>query len=409
MSLSESALEDFVASVRERSAGIDSSRAVELRVVEPLLERLGWDVRGPGVDPQVAVGGVEVSYLLSVDGSPSIAVQTAAPGADLQSEFVPALVDALQHCAVDWAIVTDGQRYVLLADDDGDVHRQHHRLDELPDATDALQHYTRAAAAHRAKRQHTDRVDALRRLAANRSEAVEAVTASLASVAGESIEDDARAGAQALVDDLLESAPGDAVEESRDSDATSTPDGAAAVRDESAQPADDQRATDPARDQSSSESSSATPSNGQATATTGSTTGSTTDAATSEDSESASPPAPTARSTDDGEYVVRFFGGNASVGAVGTDNPAGTLAGVVRYLLENQDLASSVTLPWGVQSERAVLAATPEHPDGTAMQYYESIEDRWYVWTGGDEARIRAAIEELAEVAGLRVMFQGDW
>lgn len=439
MSLSASDLDSFVASVHERSAGIDSQRAVELRVVEPFLECLGWDVRGPSVDPQAEVGGVRVAYLLSVDGDPSIAVQTAAPGAELESESVPAVGDVLDRTTLDWGIVTDGQRYVLLAHSDDGVHRRRHRLDALPDALDALQHYTHEAAVRRRESERTDRVAALCHLEERRGEAIDAVTASLVSIAGDVIEDPARSAASGLVDDLLEELPSDSAAPDDSIDATAS---AVGARDGTSHPTEQDQAGAPerprsdasgrARDSSRSPAGSGSHSSSQpadsappaesahgatGTQTTGSQAsnsgGASRDesrsAANTADSHEETPLPPTARTDGDGEYVVRFFGGNASVGAVGTDNPPGTLVGAVRFLLENQELASSVTLPWGVEGDRAVLASTPEHPDGSAMTYYDSIEEEWYVWTGGDEARIRAAIEDLADAVGLRVMFQGDW
>lgn len=432
MSLSAAELEAFVADVRERSGGLDSERAVELRVVEPFLERLGWDVRGPAVEPQAEVRGVNVSYVLAVDGVPSILVQTAPPGAALDADRVPGVADALTGAGVDWGLVTDGRTFVLLARSEDGVHRQRHDLEALPDATTALQHYTRETSVQRRARDRTDRAEALERLAERREAAVDAVTGALVDVAGDAIDDPARAGAEHLVDELLDAAPedprpGESGGESAPEHAATDPESqgapsSPATPSESPGPAPQRGATESSHD--SGVTGAGSTAGGTQTDGSSNDTAPESDRSSTESSRTArgtsgesrgvpdappSRPPPTARSSSGEEYVVRFFGGSASVGAVGTDNPAGTLAGAVEFLLENHDLASTLTLPWGVEDGRAVLARTPEHPDGSTMTYYETIGDRWCVWTGGDEAAIRTAIEELTEKAGLRAMFQGDW
>lgn len=358
MTVSSSALEDVVDRIRDQLGDVESRRAVELRTVEPLLEALGWDVRSPDVEPGVGVAGHRVDYLLSVDGTPAVAVRTAAPGASLE-EHESALRAVLASGGVGWGLLSDGARYVLLARDGDEVHRQQLALPDLPDATDALSHYSYDAASSYVASRSADRSAARERLAAEREAAVEAVTDALVSIAGEAMAEPARAGAAQLVDEL-------AADEGSAGDTAGAAGGSAGSSD----------AADDAAD-----------------------------AATPDDADAAADPPASRR----GEYVVRFFGGSASVGAVGTETPGGTLAGVVAFLQENHDLGGAVQLPWGVTDDRARLAPSPEHPDGTPMERFDVVDGDCYVWTGGSVERVRQTIEELADVVDLRVMFQGDW
>lgn len=387
MTLSRADVEEFVAGVRDLGAGVDSRRAVQLRVVEPLLEVLGWDVRSPDVEPDVELAGTRTDYVLVVDETPVVAVRTGEPGDDLESEQT-SLARTLEATTVDWGLCTDGRRYVLLAYSDDEVHRRRVELDDLPSRRDALEAYTRDVRAAKAAAASEERRTAYRQLAERRDAAVRAVTDALVDVAGDPIRDDARESAERLVAFLLDSGPSDAATAdaavSRDDAATDAhgPDRksgiAGATRSDSA-------GVDPAAD-----------------------TDATPDSTSSTDS-TARPTADRSSVPDDGEYVARFFGGSSSVGAVGTGDPGSTLAGVVTYLQENHDLGGAVTLPWGVEDGRAVLASAPEHPNGSPMEPREAVDGDCYVWTGASVDRTRDAVEELADAVGLRVMFQGDW
>lgn len=119
------------------------------------------------------------------------------------------------------------------------------------------------------------------------------------------------------------------------------------------------------------------------------------------------PPADRAPTDADGSYVARFFGGSSSVGAVGTASPRSTTVGVVRYLLENQNLRRSVTFPWEVETGTAVVAEQRPSEAWIALEHPSAADV--YVRPIDDPSTAKAAIEGLAEAVGLRVMFQGDW
>lgn len=386
MSLEAADLEAFVEEAGSRAADVDSPRALELRIVEPLLETLGWDVRSPEVEPDAAVGDLRMDYCLTVDDVPAVLVVTTSPTDAIPEDRVAAVAATIHSNGPDWAIVTNGSRFVLLAETHEGVHRETVALEDLADAVENFTHYARQATVRREKNRRDDIAAAAERLAARRDEAIDAVTAAIVEIAGPPIEAAARDRARALVDDLaVDPGPGGRStipdDESRESSKSSKCSEHSATDSETRSTA---TSTDPDRQSSA-------------------------DTGEPDASDDSSVPPPAVREAGTGTYVARFFGGGSSVGAIGGETPTGTLVGVVEYLLENQSLASSITLPWSVDDERARIARTPEHPDGTSMDHFETVDGTLYVWTGGDVDRVRATVSELADATGLRVMFQGDW
>lgn len=448
MQLSESDLEAFAAHCREQFDDPEppSRRAVQLRIVEPLLERLGWDLRGEDVVPDVDLAGWHVDYLLQVDGVPAIAVAAVDPVTDLESGPAAAAADALGERGVDWALVTDGRRFVLLARAGGRRHSGTLTLADLADGRDALARYARSAARERLEAARRDRTEAAGRLAERREAAIEAVADALVEVAGPALEAEARAAAEALVDEL---APADRTAHGRVDGQVSADESERAAGDRERSPADDGPGDGPPASEESSAAGGPTADAGSAagegrpgrepasgadadavspdTARVdsgldhpdpgradgardgGAGTGSERDHGDPDGDAPTSDPGRAPPSAGSGEYVVRFFGGNASVGAVGTDHPGSTLAGAVEFLAERHGLAESITLPWGGEPGRAIVTAAPEHPDGTPMEYYRAVEGGVCVWTDVDVASAKEAIGDLAEASGLRAMFQGDW
>lgn len=430
-------LEAFADHCREQFAGPEepSVRAVQLRIVEPLIERLGWDLRGGDVEPDVTLGGWDLDYLLHVDGVPAVAVAAVDPGSGLDPAAggvdgpLADASDALERTGVDWALVTDGREFLFLTVAGGDRQAGIAALSDLPDARASLARYSRSAATERLDDPESNPDAAARQLAANREDAIDAVTGAVVDVAGEGLADLAHTAAAQFVDQLadLAAAEADGVASSgTESAPTASADAASDSTDQDDQEVatraptaggSSQRGTltrgASSADTGTSGPDSREPSVGQSTPDPGSTAdgdpGSAADRSSSPASEPGATPDSPPEPEGDGEFVVRFFEGNSSIGAVGTEHPGRTLAGAVGYLAENHGLAESITLPWSVEEGRSIVAATPEHPGGDPMEHYRREVGGVYVWTGVDAGIAREAIDDLAGAAGLRAMFQGEW
>lgn len=436
-----SELADRVRAGTERGS-LDSERAVQLRAVEPLLEALGWDVRGESVVPDASLVGYELDYLLTIGGDPAVVVQTEPPAGDLESE-VPASVEPLvgeRH--VRRAIATDGRTVVLLVSSEGEVHRRTFPFGSLHEQAEALGQFHRSVLETAVDDDRNDRREAARRLATNLDAVADALASEVHSVTGHAADDvvatESRRAVESLVGAIAPDgedpvgAEGDRGHDDAGENGTDSGDGDGEI--------DGTHTETAARDTT------------DATVTSG---GNHTNRARGgrggrgegsggrrgegggggeggEGGRGGRPPAETggdagggnegsvrdgdAAQADEGgadaadtppEFVVRFFGGSSSVGAVGTETPGGTTVGSVRYLLENHDLARSITLPWRNADDTVVLDDSIDDPD--AVELRNESGTAIAVRPIDEPAVAKRTIQSLAEAAGLRVMFQGDW
>ncbi|GAB3682205.1 hypothetical protein GCM10028857_07630 [Salinarchaeum chitinilyticum] len=384
----------------ERRVGdgsLDSERAVQLRAVEPLLEILGWDVRGPEVVPETDLSGQTVEYLLQIESRPSVAVRTVSPGSIPTDDVLSRFEAALSESHAPRGVVTDGRTIVLLLKDNGEIHRRSLPFTALANHADALGRFHRSVLAETATSSRADRRRAARRLDEERAALVDAVSEELVSVTGKEFEAAVLEESTRAIDALRERLGPD--DESADSIEQEPAEPKESVGPEASGEQVEQLERGEQGEQREP-TGSEEPENDDEDST----------PTTSDQLGTSAEPDSTQKSVvraDGSEYVVRFFGGASSVGAVGTQSPGGTVVGAVRYLLENHDLGASLTLPWQLSSGTTVLAKSAESADWTTLE--NAAGDAVAVRSLDDPALAKTAIEELAEATGLRVMYQGDW
>jgi hypothetical protein len=414
---------------------LSSERAVQLRAVEPLLEVLGWDVRGPAVVPAATIEDLTVDYLLTIDDVPAVLVETAGPSDDLETAGVAPIERRIADGHPSRGIVTDGRTVVLVVEQDGEVHRRSFPFAALTDHAEALGQFHRSVVARTTAVERADRPAAARRLDENRTQVVESITETIVDVADEPIADEAAAAAERTVDTLVETFrsedAGDSGGARRNlADSVGDSDLAADTAGSESSVTEHSGTGPSGKEHSGKEHSGTEPSGKEHSGTEPSATGpsatapESTPAGTWEGSAQGGDGAvgssrpdegpqdtvearPESRTSDGGEYVVRFFGGSSSVGAVGTETPRGTTVGTVRYLLENHGLASSITLPWRDDEETVVLADESGGDGWTTLS--NASGDSISVRPIDDPDTARRVIDGLVEAAGLRAMFQGDW
>ncbi|WP_121822751.1 ICP22 family protein [Halostella salina] len=395
-------LEAFVERARASVAGSDdlSVRNTELRLVQPFLAALGWDVHGQEMTAGVTVEADRdpVNYALAVDGRPAVFVDVVACEDPLREADADRLAAALDAAGVSHGVLTNGRSFVFLARGDD---RLQCRLDELPDRTDAVAMYSRAAAASRVG-DEAERRTAAERIAAQRGPVADDVTARLVAAADGAAADDIAAAVDEFLDDLTaawgddapDGSPSDQDGGSRDD---SGPPDVNADRPKASAPEPVDEPAEETREDGPEESDGDDEGQGP-----------------DDDGETTAPDS-TEEADDDGagEYVVRFFDGRTSVGAIGTDTPIGATAAAVEYLIEQHALDAGLSLPWRPDAAdddgRAVLAHDPVHPNGTPMRAAEPLSNGSHLLATLDAPSARTVVEELAGEAGLRTMFQGDW
>jgi len=389
---------DLDAFVRQTRATLEAEGELtaantDLRVVLPLLKTLGWDVHGPEVVADYAVGedGVTVDFGLTLDGHPTALVVTAGTGTDLDRDHGRRLGAAMTAADVDQGLVTNGRSFVFVAAEGDELRQVHCSLDELPERESLLSLYTKHAARQRRRqRRAEDRKRVADALRARRDATVERVADALTDDVDDPVAGELAAAAAGFVDATVEALSGG--NHPRDGAAPEAAEGPP-VEDERSAPVTSNAAE-------SATGTGQTASDGGATPT-------------SRDPRDEA--APMARNDGDDEYVARFFDEHSSVGAVGTTSAAGAVAQTVQYLVEQHALDNRLDLPWApddadaVDPSIAVVNREPVHPGGDRMTNPRQIANGYHVETAMDTDAAREVVESLAGLSGLRVMFQGEW
>lgn len=399
-----------------------SERAVQLRAAEPLIEVLGWDVRGDGVRPAETIDDRLVDYLLTIDAIPAIAVQTVGPDEEIERAVDSVLEPLLERGETPRGIATDGRRVTLHTTDGSGVYDYACPFSELHEHADALGQFHRSTLEATVADEQASRRDAAKRLADESEAVADAIAGEILSVTGTDVAESVRTATDRFVEDLVDDlTPGDAnlVEDDISAESTRTaPSGVASVDDHGSAESDavdDRSGSESSGDVPDEDPPDGTPPNGAAPSRRSSSlTDSDGSGARASDTVAGEPVggagshSQTGDGSDpDGSYVARFFGGSSSVGAVGTATPRSTTVGVVRYLLENHELHRAVTFPWEVEPGEPVVTDSRPNPEWISLGNPEETEV--FVRPIDDSRAAKATIEALADAVGLRVMFQGDW
>lgn len=387
-------------------------------LVTPLLSALGWDVRSDACETDRTIRNVDLEYVLSVgDGdTPALFVAVESIDASLRSGRERRLREAMAATGVDRAIYTDGRRLVLLAGPHGDD-RQVVELASILDHADVLAHFSADALDRRLVRHARD--IAARRLAVDRTALVASIASDLADVAGESYEAELRARSEQFLDELVRSFATTA--EIGDAEVTA-PD---SRPDRSDASADSKRTASGAKTGATAGESTGTTSSDDTPGRQGESTADRSDAGASDGEWTFGAVEQTAAETDDratrgvatddrsaeedeeGEYVVRFFGDQGKIGAVGASTSAGALVSAAEYLFERG--LSGIRLPWGPDDGETVINEEPTTADGSRMPAYRGLSNGYYVNTAGSVEDRAERVAELTSRAGLRAMLSGDW
>lgn len=390
-----------------------SERNTQIRLVQPFLTALGWELRQIEADRDVATaeGSVTVDFALLVDDEPAVLVETSACAADLQREQAERLGRRLLAAGVDRGVLTNGHEFVFVAaDDDSEptdaLDRSECRLPELPDHADAVSHYARETVEQSVRDGRRRRREAAAALADEREAVIADIHERLVATAGDAVAERLRAESEQVIDDLIASLRGDADDGDQDEGGE-----AESPTDVETKPPTDAGTgldTEPERALAAVAGSAS-----DALSEPGSTDA---DADIEQESHAGSNvPADALGATvaEDGQYVVRLFGGRTSVWAVGHARAAMTTAQAIEYLLDRgaddgrgapaDEGAESIAPPWGPEGEYPVLRGSAVENATVELSNGCHLDARVPV----DVAR--AAIERLAERAGLRAMFQGEW
>jgi len=193
----------------------------KVRLVQPLLELLGWDLYSTEVELEYTVpmasGSTHVDYALLVGDSPVVFVEAKAANASLSSQHVTQLKSYMrQELDVDWGILTNGKEFEVLTKDQHsnggeEVSVVQFDLDDLAENPDVLELLSkeaiRSGKADKIAGQVAQTNEAIRYLNQNEDDVTETVSAAVESELGEvplDLEEQSRDFVQSLVSALRE-------------------------------------------------------------------------------------------------------------------------------------------------------------------------------------------------------------
>jgi hypothetical protein len=346
----------------------------KVKLVQPFLELLGWDLYSTEVALEytipMASGSTHVDYALLVGDSPVVFVEAKPVRSTLTDSEVQQLRSYMrQELDVDWGILTNGKSFEVLTKDHRDnggeeVSVVQFNLDDLSDNPSVLELLTkesiRSGKSDEVAAQVAETNRAIRYLQGNEDSVTGAVTEAVENEVGEltiDLEEQSREFVQNLVSVLREQrqfVSNDSLSES----------------DKGAGGSED----------------------------------------TKENSTSQSTP----DSTSVGEgYVIRF-----SDDKLIPDTSDGqhtkqkqNMGAAIDYLIEEHDLLDEIEIPHFPPQARknCSINTIPEHPNGEEMRIPYELINGHHLHTSLNTRGKKSRIRDLAEQVGLSVEFEGEW
>ena len=342
----------------ERSKSlIDSSPQMgeantKVRLVQPLIELLGWDVYSSEVEleypTQIGQGQARADYALLLDGSPVVFVEAKGCDTSLSDRDRDQLKSYIRQKGADWGLLTNGQRFeVLKRREDSDVPDEvslaTFPIDELRTNWNVLELLSKDLVQSGEATIRADRIRARKRatseLQRDKEEVADEVAQLIVDRVGDTLIQEIETESKEFIDDLTE--------------------------------------------------------------------------VLGTNEEVDSPPAgsdPDPLSHETGEYVITLSNAGDPIRTLGGENQADAMASTVLDLVENYGLLNELgPLPYVPGEKHAILNSKPEHPSGEEMKLWRSLTDGCYLFVSlNKEAKMRY-VDRFAETCGLTAEFDGNW
>jgi hypothetical protein len=200
--MDESDLHEYVE--RSRSLLDQSSQMNEdntkARLVEPLLELLGWDLRSLEVEReysmQIGRGNARADYALLVESTAVVFVEANGSDRSLTSSDEAQLSSYMRQTGVDWGLLTNGTSFEVLrrrndSDRPDEFSLGGFTLDELPEYSTRIGLLSKQSVRSGESDKIAERLEttkrAIRVLTENKSDVARDVTTAITRVTGEEI------------------------------------------------------------------------------------------------------------------------------------------------------------------------------------------------------------------------------
>ncbi len=328
------------------------------KIIEPLIERLGWDILSSDVELEYSVqmgsGTKKVDYALKIGGTPVVFVEAKGCDTSLEQSHENQLKSYMRQVGVDWGFLSNGRRFEIFRRDVSSIRPNEISLAEfsIEDVTNnehPLKALSRGSIDSGESRQIADKIEAVQNavesLRKNKETLAEDVTGLVTEVSGNSVSQEVEDEAKGFVDNLIRSLEKQAHR-----------------------------------------------------------TGGT------------KPPSPTpggnSGGTKTGECTIQVTKNGNEVHRVNEDTQSKAMASMVNYLIKEEGLLNEIEIPYipGTgRGSRALLNDKPKHPDGKEMRRSLPVSGGYYLYTNLSSDAKRRYIPELAAKVGLRCGFTGKW
>jgi hypothetical protein len=217
-------LREELSEYADRSAGlIEGSPQMDeentkRKVIEPLIEVLGWDILSSDVELEYSVqmgsGTKKVDYALKREGTPVVFVEAKGCDTSLNQGHEDQLTSYMRQVGVDWGLLTNGQNFEIFRRDvsssrPNEISLAQFSVERVPENEHPLKALSRDSIDSGESRQIAEKIEAVQNAVAslreNKEALAEDVTGVVTEVAGSAVSQQIEDEAKSFVDTLIES------------------------------------------------------------------------------------------------------------------------------------------------------------------------------------------------------------
>jgi len=324
------------------------------KVIEPLIDLLGWDILSADVELEYSVqmgsGTKRVDYALKIEETPAVFVEAKGADTDLTSNHEGQLQSYRRQGGVDWGLLSNGRevgvfRRDVSSDRPNEISLAEFSIEDVPDNEHPLKALSRGSIDSGESRQIAEKIEAVQdavvSLRQNKETLAEDVTGVVTDVAGNAVSQQVEDEAKSFVDNLIETLE----ERAHRTGVVHEPPGGG---------------DDPG----------------------------------------------------DGEYVIRVLRSGQETHRVAESLQSEAVGSLVHYLIDAEGLLDEIEIPYvpGTgRGSRALLNDKPEHTNGKEMRTHQQVAGAYYLHTNLPSNQKRKYVSELAGKVGLELDFVGSW
>ena len=326
----------------------------KVKLIQPLIELLGWDVYSSEVELeypiQIGQGQARADYALLIDGTPVVFIEAKGCDTTLSDSDRSQLKSYIRQKGADWGLLTNGRQFEVLkrrkdSDLPEEVSLATFPIDDLETNWTILELLSKELVRSGEADRIADRIEA-RKLATSELRAEkETISDEVAQVivdrVGNVLVQEIEAESKEFVDDLIEVL-------GTDEDVTTLPE-----------------RTEPKIDSTTN---------------------------------------------DVQKYLVTLYDNGNPVHTFSEDSQADVMASAVDQLIQSHSLLDKIgSLPYVPGTKNAIIHSEPAHPTGEEMSLHRKLSNGCYLYVSLNKGSKTRHINRFADMCGLTAEFDGSW